>query len=147
MVGSIRKPSDTNSPSVLPVSAMLALALAGCGEPECKPYHGFMEGSTWVHVDPDNGCAYYKSSYSMTPKLDASGRQICYAPKECPKAEGEKAAQETAFNDGLPVYDIRQCDEEWRTRFIINGEPNTEVCRRSILKAEAAGEAHVIGRK
>lgn len=123
--------------------AAAVFALSACGKPECRPYRSFMEGSTWVHVDPQNGCAYYKSSYSMTPKLDASGRQVCYAPKVCSPEDGKAAA----FSDDLPVYDIRQCDEEWRTRFIINGEPNTDVCRRSILEAEAAGEAHVIGRK
>lgn len=48
--------------------------------------------------------------------------------------------------DRLPIYDIRQCDEEWRTRFIIDGVPNTQVCREAILKKEAAGEARVIGR-
>lgn len=52
-----------------------------------------------------------------------------------------------AADPALPVYDIRQCDEEWRTRFIINDEPNTVMCKRQILQLEAEGKATVIGRK
>lgn len=45
------------------------------------------------------------------------------------------------------AYDIGQCDEEWRTRFIINGEPNTTLCRRLIQEKGERGEACIFGGK
>ena len=71
--------------------AILALGvLAGCGEPPCRPYptEAYIDGSFWVNIDQNTGCAYVRPTASphtnMTPMMDRNGRQVCYAPRECP---------------------------------------------------------------
>jgi hypothetical protein len=104
-LGSTQAPPATPESAELRTGILLAAALllVGCGPPECKPYPtGLMfSGDMVLHIDPDNGCAYLESIGSrgrIVPKLDASGRQVCYAPKECPtdKADAAPVSEQAA---------------------------------------------------
>jgi hypothetical protein len=73
--------------------AAVCLALAACDPPPCRAYpsEDVLDGPFWLTIDPDSGCAWVRPTSSphtqMQPRIGADGRQVCYAPRVCPKAE------------------------------------------------------------